>query len=102
MTEVKDIVFEDYLYINEWGETKIYFVAPKSYLNGKYPEADGCTFTLIYPGRKWNIDYADVGISPFKDYDNGRSDYDWRPYICKPEFKQALYDIYKNRGKGKV
>lgn len=99
MIETKDIVFEDCWYIRTWNETKICFVAPKSYLNEKYPEADGCAFMLIYPGRKWNIDYADVGISPFKDYDDGRSYYDWYPYICKPEFKQALYDIYENRGK---
>lgn len=38
-------------------------------------------------------------ISPFEDYENERTDYDWSYYLCDSEFKQALYNIYENRGK---
>lgn len=97
--ETKDIIFEDYWYNYACNETEIFFEAPVSYLNGKYPEANGCTFMLCYTGKKWDIDNALVGISPFKDDGYERNDYDWFPYFCDPEFKQALYDIYENRGK---
>lgn len=99
MIEVKDIVFEDYWYNEFSDETEIYFEAPKSYLNGKYPVVDGCTFALIYPGIEWNIDVATVEISPFKDNKYMRYDYDWCKYSCDKEFKQALYDIFVNHGK---
>ena len=99
MIELKDIVFEDYWYNEFCDETEIYFEAPKSYLNGKYPEGDGCIFLLRYAGIEWNVNDAVVGISPFEDDEYTRSDYDWCPYFCDPDFKQALYDIYENRGK---
>ena len=99
MTKVKDIVFEDDWYSVTWNETELYFTAPVSYLNGDYPEADGCTFLLRYAGKEWNADDASVYISPFEDDGETQSDYDWCPYFCDPEFKQALYDIYENRGK---
>lgn len=99
MIEVKDIVFEDYWYNEFCDETEIYFEAPKSYLHGEYPEADGCTFLLRYAGIEWNIDVATIEISPFEDDEDTRSDYDWCPYPCVKEFKQALYDIFGNRGK---
>lgn len=100
MTEVKDIVFEYYLYSWFFDETEIYFEAPKSYLNGEYPEADGCAFLLRYAGIEWNIDTATVEISPFNEYKDMRNDYDWCPYPCSKEFKQALYDIYENHLRG--
>lgn len=98
MTEVKGIVCEDYQYNESCNETEIYFEGPTTYLNGKYKysEADGYTFLLRYPGKEWNVNDAVVEISPFEDYDNERTDYDWCSYSCDPEFKQALYDIYKN------
>lgn len=96
MTDVKDIVFENRWYNMFWDETELYFTAPVSYLNDKYPEADGCTFLLRYYGKELNIDDAIVDISPYKDDGTGRSGYDWSMYCCEPEFKQALYDIYKN------
>ena len=99
MTEVKDIVFEDYWHNESCDETEIYFEAPKSYLEETHPEANGCTFMLRYTGKKWDINNALVGISPFKDDGHERNDYDWYPYFCDPEFKQALYDIYENRWK---
>ncbi len=102
MIEVKDIVFEDYWYNDFCDETEIYFEAPKSYLNGEYPEADGCTFLIRYAGIEWNIDDATVWISPFEDDEYTRSDYDWCPYLCDLEFKQALYDIYENYGKESI
>lgn len=100
MIEVKDIVFEDYWYNEFCDETEIYFEAPKSYLHGEYPEADGCTFVLRYSGKEWNTDNATVEISPFNDYKDIRSDYDWCPYPCSKEFKQTLYDIYENHLRG--
>ena len=99
MIELKDIIFEDYWYNDAFDETGIYFEAPKSYLNGKYPEADGCTFLLCHAGIVWNIDNATVWFSPFEDDEDRRSDYDWCYYFCDKEFKQALYDIFENRGK---
>ena len=102
MTEVKDIVFEDHWHNESCDETELYFTAPVSYLNGDYPEADGCTFLLRYAGKEWNVEDASVGISPFEDDEDTRTDYDWCPYLCNPEFKQALYDIFGNRGKENV
>ena len=99
MIETKDIVFEDHWYNVDCDETEIYFEAPVSYLDGKYPEADGCTFVLRYPGKKWNLKNSVIEISPFEIDGYIQSDYDWSFYLCDPEFKQALYDIYENRGK---
>ena len=100
MMKTKDIVFEKYWYNEFYDETEIYFEAPKSYLEKKYPKADGCTFMLHYSGKEWNIDNATVEISPFNDYKDTRSYYDWCYYYCYPEFKQALYDIYENHLRG--
>lgn len=99
MIELKDIIFEDVWHNAACNETELYFTAPASYLNEDYPEADGCTFLLRYAGKEWNVEDALVGISPFQDDGETQSDYDWYPYFCDPEFKQALYDIYENRGK---
>lgn len=99
MTEVKDIVFEDHWYNEFCDETEIYFEAPKSYLHGEYPEADGCTFLIRYSGKEWNTNIATVEISPFNDYKDTRTNYDWCPYPCEKKFKQALYGIFGNRGK---
>lgn len=96
MTDTKDIVFEEHWYNMFCDETELYFTAPVSYLDGEYPEADGCTFLLRYAGKEWNIDDASIDISPYEDDGKVRSDYDWFMYCCEPEFKQALYDIYKN------
>lgn len=54
MSEFEDIIFEDHWYNETCDETEIYFEAPASYLDGKYPEADGCTFLLHYLGSKWD------------------------------------------------
>lgn len=95
MTKPNDIVFEDHWYNASCDETELYFMGSVSYLNGKYPEADGCTFCLRWSGKDWNPEDARVEISPFETFENTTTDYDWCEYDYDEEFITMLHDMYE-------
>lgn len=77
-----------YREINPLNDT---YICTKVITNISLPEAKHATCTWQDP---WLCPAAE-----FEDYEDERTDYDWSYYLCDPEFKQALYDIYENRGK---
>lgn len=68
---MKKVVFEEMVEL----ETAIsfYFIAPKEYLHGAYPEAEHATIWVECPINHVNWKEATVRLSPCKD----GSDYDW-------------------------
>ena len=71
--DISTIQFEERVDNERFGETVLYFIAPKSMLEGKYPEAESMEISITFPQTHLEPEYASVIFSPTKD----GSDYDW-------------------------
>ena len=70
---ISTIQFEERVDNERFGETILYFIAPKSMLEGKYPEAESMEISITFPQTHVDPEYASVMFSPTKD----GTDYDW-------------------------
>ena len=71
--DISKIQFEERVDNERFGETVLYFIAPKSMLEGKYPEAESMEISITFPQMHLEPEYASVMFSPTKD----GTDYDW-------------------------
>lgn len=76
--DIQQVEFEE-CYINEEYETTtLYFIAPKEWLNGSYPEAVHSEISVEYPTNQPEVKYVMAMLSPTRvdEYGNAE-DYDW-------------------------
>lgn len=96
MINLDNIEFED-LFVNEdTNEITLYFKAPRSYLGNKYPDADYCTISVVYPIGCQKTSFARTYYSPTKETENRTIDYDVDRVYCYYEFVRMLFDIYND------
>ena len=89
----------DEAYIDDEEETvTFYYVAPKEFLLGDYPEAVSAEISVEFPTNHIEARYADVSISPIKvESDGGLSYYDWYDISLPYEEIEELISLAKAR-----
>lgn len=89
----------DEAYIDEEEETiTFYYVAPKEFLLGNYPEAVSTEISVEFPINHIEARYAGVGISPIEVEDDGSlSYYDWYDISLPYEEIEELISLAKVR-----
>ena len=78
----KRIKFDERYDSEEYGTATLYFVAPKEMLKkfiptNDYPEAISMEISIEFPTEHIEANYADICVSPTREYENGTEDYDW-------------------------
>jgi hypothetical protein len=76
-------------------ETTLYFIAPKEFLYGKYPEAEHAEISIEFPTAHPEARYAQVEISPtrYDEEEDCYTDYDWREIQLPYEEIEALINL---------
>ncbi len=67
------IKFDEKYVSDVYGTTTLYFIAPKEFLNNKYPDAESTEISVEFPTNNPEPTHASVMFSPTKDGE----DYDW-------------------------
>ena len=71
--DIEKVIFEEKYISDTYNSVTLYFITPKEWLNGKYPEAEHSEICLEYPIDHPEAMYAVAMLSPTKDCE----DYDW-------------------------
>ncbi len=80
---------------DEYKTRTLYFDAPKSLLDGRYPEADAAEISVEFPIDSPETKNCSVSLSPVKD----GSSYDWTDWDIPYEDVEKLLDL-ASRNKG--
>ena len=78
----KRIKFDERYDSEEYETTTLYFIAPKEMLKrfiptNDYPEAVSMEISIEFPTGHIEANYADVCVSPIRQYEDTMEDYDW-------------------------
>ena len=95
--DINKVRFEEAYKDQRDGATMLFFIAPKEWLNGRYPEVIHAELVLAYyvPGFQ-KTDYSTM-MSPTRVNNNGDiEDYDWFDVELRPSEVDALIDLYKS------
>ena len=97
----KRIKFDERYDSEEYETTTLYFIAPKEMLKrfiptNDYPEAVSMEISIEFPTEHIEANYADVCVSPTRQYEDAMEDYDWHdvslPYDEIEEFIKLSID----------
>lgn len=76
--DAKKVILEDRYKSDEYETMTLYFIAPKEWLDGLYPDAVHTEISVEYPLNCPEASVATVMVSPTRDLgDDGYEDYDW-------------------------
>ena len=76
--DTKKVILEDQYKSDEYETMTLYFIAPKEWLEGLYPDAVHTEISVEYPLNCPEAYAATVMVSPTRDLgEDGYEDYDW-------------------------
>lgn len=76
--DAKKVILEDRYKSDEYETMTLYFIAPKEWLDGLYPDAVHTEISVEYPLNYPEASAATVMVSPKRDLgEDGYEDYDW-------------------------
>lgn len=92
--DISKVEFEERYENKEYETVTLYFMAPKEWLNGNFPEAVHSEISVEYPIDHPEAIYATVMMSPTKtDTDGNSEDYDWFDITLLPSEIELLMDL---------
>lgn len=76
--DAKKVILEDRYKSDEYETMTLYFIAPKEWLDGLYPDAVHTEISVEYPLNCPEASAATIMVSPTRDLgEDGYEDYDW-------------------------
>lgn len=96
--DIEKVKFEERYENKEYEMITLYFIAPKEWLNGQFPEAVHSEISVEYPMNHPEAIYATVMMSPTKEDSEGHfEDYDWFDIILLPTEIELLMNLAKKQ-----
>lgn len=95
--DAKKVILEDRYKSNEYETMTLYFIAPKEWLDGFYPDAVHAEISVEYPLNCPEASAATVMVSPTRDLgEDGYEDYDWNDLELSPSDIETLIGMAKS------
>jgi len=81
--------------------TTLYFIAPKEWLDNRYPEAIHSEISIEFPTNMPEARFSSVMMSPTRlTDDNGSEDYDWFDIELSLDVIEAMIALAKQKNEG--
>ena len=96
------IKFDERYDSEDYGTTTLYFIAPKEMLKEfiptkYYPDAISMEISIEFPTNHIEANYANVYVSPTREYENGTEDYDWQDANIPNDEIEGLIKLAKKK-----
>lgn len=95
--DINKVKFDERYENDEYKTVTLYFIAPKEWLNGVFPEAIQAEISIEYPVEHPEAEYASAMMSPTCKDENGNfEDYDWFDIELTPSEIEAMINLAEN------